>query len=189
MAERRRGDKPYTKRGDTGTTGLLFGGRVSKADLAPEAAGACDEACAALGVARAEAVEPELVDLLKRIQRELFVIGAELATSPENRSKLTPGKTAVTDDMVDALEAMIDKLVDEVELPREFVLPGHDRLSAALDFARAAVRRAERAAVGLERAGRLPGTSALAYLNRLGDLVYMLARREEGEDYDRLEIF
>lgn len=186
MASRR--ERPYTKRGDDGTTGLLFGTRVEKDELAPEAYGAVDEACAALGMARATA-DDELAGVIKRLQTELFVVGAELATSPENHAKLVPGKTSVTSEMVTAIEERIDALVERIELPQEFVLPGQNPCAAALDLARAIVRRAERVTVSLKRAGRLPNDEVLRYLNRLSDLIYMLARLQEGEEYERLAIF
>lgn len=189
MASGKWGEKPYTRRGDDGSTGLLYGTRVSKDDLAPEAYGSCDEACSALGLARAETDDPELEEVIKRLQRELFIVGAELATAPENHGKLEAGKTAITDSMVEDLEAMIDDLLSKVEPPREFVLPGQNKCAAALDLARTFVRRAERATVALRRANGLPNDAVLRYLNRLSDLIYMLARWQEGEEYERLGIF
>jgi cob(I)alamin adenosyltransferase len=171
----------YTRTGDDGTTALLFGGRVAKSSPGPTAYGAVDEAVAALGLARAEC-EPtsELADLLVRLQRELFVVGAELATAPENRSKLVDGTTRVTDDMTDALEPIIDDVTSRYDPPQEFVLPGENRVAAALDLARTIVRRAEREAVAAAHDGWLAGSHVVAYLNRLADLVYTLARWQEG---------
>jgi len=173
--------KVYTRTGDDGTTGLLFGGRTAKHAAGPSAYGEVDEAVSALGLARAE-TEPgsELHELLIRLQRELFVVGAEMATAPENRSKLTPGVSLVTQAMIDDLEPLIDDITDRYEPPREFVLPGENRTSAALDLARAVVRRAERAAVAAVHDGWLAGSLTVAYLNRLADLVYTLARWQEG---------
>src|ERR687892_1059620 len=103
--------KVYTRKGDDGSTGLLYGGRVGKDSAGPAAYGEVDEAVSALGLARAEA-EPgsELAEILVRLQRELFVAGAELATAPENRSKLTPEVSLVTAAMVERLEPLIDEL-------------------------------------------------------------------------------
>jgi len=174
--------KVYTRTGDDGTTGLLFGGRTRKDDAGPEAYGAVDEAVSALGIARAE-TEPEsrLHELLVQLQRECFVVGAELATSPENRTKLQPEVSLVTAAMVTRLEPIIDDITARYEPPTEFVLPGENRLAAALDFARAVVRRAERASVAATRAGWLDASSQVVpYLNRLADLVYTLARWQEG---------
>jgi cob(I)alamin adenosyltransferase len=171
----------YTRTGDDGTTALLFGGRVKKDAPGPSAYGAVDEAVAALGLARAEC-EPgsELGDLLVRLQRELFVAGAELATAPENRDRLGDGTTRVTDQMVGALEPVIDDVTTRFDPPQEFVLPGENRVAAALDVARTVVRRAERESVAAAEAGWLDGSHVVAYLNRLADLVYTLARWQEG---------
>lgn len=170
----------YTRTGDDGTTGLLYGGRISKADPAAEAYGTVDEAVAALGLARALAREPELVEHLLRLQRELFVVGADLAANPRERGKLKPGVSLVTAEMVEALEALIDRVVKDHPLPQEFVVPGANPVSAALDVARATVRRAERRAVDLKDAGREVGADALKYLNRLSDLLFVLARWQAG---------
>src|SRR6478752_661841 len=115
----------YTRTGDDGSTGLLYGGRVGKDTYGPDAYGAVDEAVSALGLARAETERAsELDELLIRLQRELFVVGAELATAPENRGKLTPGVSLVTLEMVEALEPIIDTVTERYDPPTEFVLPG-----------------------------------------------------------------
>ncbi len=175
--------KVYTRTGDDGTTGLLYGGRVAKDGAGPAAYGAVDEAVAALGVARAECPPgSELFELLLRLQREMFVVGAELATEQANRKKLTPAVSLVTADMVTALEPLIDDITSRFEPPREFVVPGENRVAAALDLARAVVRRAERETVGATRTGWLDADShVVPYLNRLADLVWTLARWQEGE--------
>jgi cob(I)alamin adenosyltransferase len=172
----------YTRQGDDGTTGLLYGGRVGKDTAGPDAYGAVDEAVSALGLARAEVERgSELDDIVIALQRELFVAGAELATAPENRTKLEPGVSLVTSDMVAALEPTIDRITARYEAPTEFVLPGENRPAAALDLARTVVRRAERQAVAATHAGWLGAESQVVpYLNRLADLVYTLARWQEG---------
>jgi cob(I)alamin adenosyltransferase len=171
----------YTRTGDDGTTALLFGGRVAKDTVGPDAYGAVDEAVSALGVARAETARgSELDELLVRLQRELFVVGAELATAPENRRKLEDGVSRTTTAMVDALEPVIDEITARYDPPTEFVLPGENRVAAALDVARAVIRRAERQAVSAANAGWLADSAVVAYLNRLADLVYTLARWQEG---------
>jgi len=166
----------YTGKGDDGTTGLLFGGRVRKDDPVPVAGGAVDEAQAALGVARAEA-EPgsELDQLLLEVERHLYVLMAELATAPENRGKLQAGRSLVTPEMVRRLEEATDDLSSRFEMPSDFVLPGATRRSALLEVARTVVRRAERAAVPVAA----EGSSVLAYLNRLSSLVWAMARWQE----------
>jgi cob(I)alamin adenosyltransferase len=177
----------YTKKGDDGTTGLLFGGdRVSKADLRTDAYGTVDEAVSALGLARAaighvtDRTEARLSELCLRLQRELFVVGAELATHLDRRERLEPGVSRVTPDMVGALEPEIDDLESLVEQPKEFVLPGESSTGAALDLARTTVRRAERRAVALAAGGGLPDSSVVPYLNRLADLLFVMARVADG---------
>jgi cob(I)alamin adenosyltransferase len=168
----------WTGKGDDGTSGLLFGGREPKASPRFEAVGAVDEAQAAIGVARAEAPSDSELDLILTVlARDLWVLMAELATDDANRSKLTPGGTLVTRDMVAALEAVIDDVAGRFELPNEFVVPGQDRASALLDLARTVVRRAERssAAVAVEDSLVIP------YLNRLSSVLWTLARWVEGE--------
>ncbi len=170
----------YTKTGDDGTTGLLYGGRVSKADLVTEAYGTTDEVVAALGVARAVATATVSEELLA-LQRELFVVGADLATNPSERGRLEPGVSLVTAEMVEGLERRIDEVVADHPLPNAFIVPGANPVSAASDVARAVTRRAERAVVALERADRSVNPEVRRYLNRLSDLLFCLARREAGE--------
>jgi len=171
----------YTRTGDDGTTGLLYGGRVPKSDAVTRAYGTTDEAVAVLGLARARAGAGRLADELLALQRELFVVGADLATNPEERSKLQPGTSLVTASMVEDLERRIDEVVGEHPLPNAFIVPGANEVSATLDMARAVVRRAERHVVGLERLGRIVNDEVRHYLNRLSDLLFCYARREAGE--------
>jgi cob(I)alamin adenosyltransferase len=175
----------YTRRGDDGTTGLLYGGRVPKSDPRTEAYGTTDEAVAALGVARAFLPPGALADLVLQLQRELFVVGAELATQPRNAHKLVPGATRVSAGMVEALERLIDEHTGRVAMPSEFVVPGETRASALLDLARSVVRRAERRAVELARSQEVGG-DLIRYLNRLSDLLFVLARHEEGGGFRAL---
>lgn len=178
----------YTRKGDDGTTGLLYGGRVPKSAGRIELNGAVDEAQAVLGVARAEA-EPgsEADGLLIDLERELYVLMAEVATAPENRAKLSPGTTLVTADMVATLERRIDDLDGRYEMPTEFVVPGANRCAAALDLARTVVRRAERVLVAGEPLDPLPegadGSHVGPYLNRLSDLLWTMARWLEGDEH------
>ena len=173
--------KIYTRKGDDGTTGLLFGGRIDKSDLRTEAYGTTDEAVAAIGIARAHLpAGEEFAGLLLRLQRELFVVGAELATDPGNAGKLAAGRTKVTAAMVQDLESIIDSYVALGDGPQEFVIPGESVASACLDLARAIVRRAERAVVAMDRLDLLIDHEPLHYLNRLSDLLFVMARHEEG---------
>lgn len=171
----------YTKTGDDGTTGLLYGGRISKADPATEAYGTVDEAVAALGLARAHAGDDEVKALILKLQRDLFVVGADLATNPEHRARLQPGVSLVDAAMVQDLESSIDDLVARHPLPREFIVPGANPVSAALDLARSTVRRAERRSVEMRDAGGTVSDDALKFLNRLSDLLFVMARWQAGE--------
>ena len=170
----------YTKTGDDGTTGLLYGGRIPKSDLAAEAYGTVDEAVADLGVARAKIADPAARRLILEVQRDLFVVGADLATNPDERAKLKAGVSLTTAEMVERLEGTIDALVEVSPLPDHFVVPGANPVSAALDAARATIRRAERRAVALREMGREVNPEALRYLNRLSDLLFVLARSQAG---------
>lgn len=168
-----------TRRGDGGDTGLLYGGRVPKDDLHTEAYGSLDEAISALGLARAHESDPARADRLLSLQRELFTVGAELATGPGERAKLERHFPTVTGAMVEALDAQLADLEARVPLPKAFVIPGGTVVAAAIDIARTLVRRAERRAVTLRRAGALENPEVLRYLNRLSDLLFMLAREAE----------
>jgi cob(I)alamin adenosyltransferase len=171
-----------TGRGDDGTTGLLYGGRIAKDDPRTEAYGTVDEAVAALGVARHELAAAGLADLagaVLRWQRELFVVGAELATNPSARDRLQDGVTRVSEGMLEGVEAELRALEARMTMPREFVVPGETSASAALEVARAVLRRAERRIVSLSRAGDLEGAWLLPYVNRLADLLWVMARSAE----------
>lgn len=169
--------KIYTRTGDDGTTGLLYGGRVPKDSPQPAAYGDVDEAQASIGVARAHAERGgELDGVLVALERDLWVLMAELATAEGNRHKLTAGTSLVTDEMVDRLEPLIDEYQSRYEAPKEFVVPGQEPVSAFLDLARTVTRRAERSAV----AAAPSGSPAVRYLNRLSDLLFVLARWQEG---------
>jgi cob(I)alamin adenosyltransferase len=165
--------------GDRGETGLLYGGRVSKDDLHTEAYGALDEAISALGLARALEQDRARSERLLALQQELFVVGAELATGAGHRGDLEKHFATVGPAMTDALHAEIRELEARVELPKSFVVPGGTASGAALDLARTFVRRAERRAVSLQRAGALENAEVLRYLNRCSDLLFMLAREAE----------
>jgi len=179
----------YTGKGDDGTTSLWYGGRVPKSDPRTEAYGSLDEANAALGVARSLCGpdEAELAADILRVQRELFVAGAELATAPEAAGRLEDGVSRVTPEMAAALEPLIDKYVSRVELPPKFILPGGTTLSAQLDVARTAIRRAERRTVELKDAGELASDAILVYLNRASDLAFAMARYTDTDDPEVFE--
>jgi cob(I)alamin adenosyltransferase len=169
--------KIYTRKGDDGTTGLWYGGRVPKHAGRPEAYGSVDEAASALGLARAAADrDSELFADILRVQNELFVVGAELATAPEAAGRLEQGVSKVTPEMVERLESDIDRYMDRVDLPPKFTIPGGTELSARLDVARAAVRRAERRVAALKDEGELADDTVVTYLNRLSDTLFAMAR-------------
>ena len=194
----------YTRKGDDGTTGLLYGGRVGKSSSRIELNGVIDEAQAALGSARAESTPgSELDELLVVLERELYVLMAEVATAAANRRKLVAGESLVTEQMVHRLEEWIDRLGERFPLPTEFVLPGANRAAAALDVARTVVRRAERVLASMGPLDAEAGEAETAeashvepshaqrsraeasrvgpYLNRLSDLLWTMARWQEGE--------
>ena len=175
--------KIYTRKGDDGTTGLWYGGRVGKSSGRPEAYGSVDEAASALGLCRA-AADPgtEVYDDVLRLQSELFVAGAQLATASEAAERLQEGVSKVTPDMVERLERDIDRYMHRVDLPPKFVIPGGTELSARLDVARAAVRRAERRVSALKESGELADETVLEYLNRVSDAIYAMARFADEDD-------
>jgi cob(I)alamin adenosyltransferase len=154
---------------------------VPKDDPATEAYGTVDEAVAALGMARATAQHADLRERLLRLQRDLFVVGADLATNPEERHKLRAEVSLVTPRMVEALERDIDRTVQAHPLPNAFVVPGANPVSATIDLARTVVRRAERRVVEMERTGRVLNADARRYLNRLSDLLFVMAREQAGQ--------
>jgi cob(I)alamin adenosyltransferase len=177
--------KIYTKKGDDGTTGLLYGGRVAKDDVRTNVYGTLDETVSALGLARAGGLGLRVEQIVIRIQREMFVVGAQLATSEDNQSKLQEGISKVTPDMALQAEREIDELIEQHPLPNEFILPGETMGSAGLDVARSTVRRAERQAAAMDRAGLVPDPEILRYLNRVSDLLFVLARYHEAEQGKR----
>jgi cob(I)alamin adenosyltransferase len=176
--------KIYTKKGDDGTTSLWYGGRVPKHHGRTSAYGTLDEACAQLGAARA-LCGPEQTDLaadILRLQDDIFVAGAELATAPEAAERLQDGVSRTTEAMVAELEAAIDRYMAEVDLPPKFVIPGGNRLSAQLDVARTVIRRAEREISALAEAGELSGETVIHFVNRASDLAYAMARYADVDD-------
>ena len=171
----------YTAKGDDGTTGLLFGGRVPKDDARPDAYGDVDECQAVIGLARAAAVGDERATevgrILLEVERDLYVLMAELATDPANHDKLTEGSTRVTPALVERISATTDEVAERFPFPTEFVLPGQSELGARLDVARTVARRAERRAVTVA----VDGSHCVPYLNRLSSLLWTLARWVESD--------
>lgn len=169
--------KIYTKSGDDGLTGLFGGGRVAKDDARIEAYGTVDELNAAIGVARAARMPADFDAILASAQNDLFVAGAELATPTEALAKLDQRSDRIGHRHSERLEAAIDRFEERLEPLREFILPGGDPAGAALHLARTICRRAERRIVTLRRIESEAVSDALiVYLNRLGDLLFVLAR-------------
>lgn len=172
--------KIYTRKGDDGTTSLWYGGRVPKSDGRTDAYGTLDEANSILGVARSLCSDDEtgksLAGDILRLQDDLFIAGAELATAPEASERLEDGVSRVTEDMVRWAEDRIDHYMDQVELPPQFVIPGGNTLSATLDVARTVVRRAERRISFLQQEGEIASEALLHLINRASDLVFAMAR-------------
>jgi cob(I)alamin adenosyltransferase len=168
--------KVTTGTGDTGYTGLIGEQRVPKYDPRPDTFGTVDEATSALGLARAATKDQKVKDLILAIQQDLYLLMAELATPPENYEKMG---FRVTADHVHRLEQQEEALKREVEIPNKFVIPGDTPDGAALDLARTIIRRAERMAVKLLHDGVIENKELVVYLNRLSDLVFIIARYVE----------
>ena len=181
--------KIYTRKGDDGTTSLWYGGRVDKSALRTEAYGTLDEACSALGMARAlcPADQAELASDILTLQRDLFVAGAELATAPDASERLEDGVSRITPEMTADLEPVIDRYMDRVELPPKFVIPGGNQLSAHLDLARTMIRRAERRVVLIKLDGELASAEVISFLNRASDLCFAMARFADVDDPELFE--
>ena len=170
--------KVTTGTGDAGYTGLLGDQRVPKYDARPDTFGTIDEATSALGLARAECADVRVRDVILHMQKDLYVLMAELATPPEN---LDAVGMRMTSEHVKWLETTEDELKTEVEIPNKFVIPGDSLDGAALDLARTIIRRAERMTVKLLHEGITTNADTVRYLNRLSDVVFILARYLEAK--------
>jgi cob(I)alamin adenosyltransferase len=169
----------FSKKGDRGFTSLLGGQRIPKSGPRPEAYGTLDEASSALGIARASATRPKTKEIIMSIQKDLLVLGAELATAPEDLEKYPH---QIKTDHVDRLERVIEDLQKDLVMGKEFILPGETVASAAIDLGRTIVRRAERKAVRLLQEKIITNGEVLRFLNRLADALFILARYEEGRE-------
>tara|TARA_Y100000758_G_scaffold144777_1_gene102610 strand:+ start:618 stop:1181 length:564 start_codon:yes stop_codon:yes gene_type:complete len=178
--------KIYTRAGDKGETGLFFGGRVPKNDPRCEAYGSVDHVVSAMGTARAFCKDEKVKRIIIDIQNQLFTVGAELATLPENYDTMKDAYKIIVPEMVIELEQLIDELDSEVKLPPSFILPGASPGSAVLDLARTALREAERRILDVEELGQLVNRQIIPYVNRLSDLLFMLARYEDRDLPDEL---
>jgi cob(I)alamin adenosyltransferase len=166
----------FSKKGDKGETSLLGGQRVPKFDLHPETYGVLDEASSVLGVARAMTTHPKIKDIILGIQKDLLTMGAELSSLPEDVPKLT---VRIGEKDEKRLEKLIDELQQNVTLRNEFIFPGETVISAQIDVGRTVIRRAERNASRLKHEGLVQNPHIHEYLNRLADMLFVLARYEE----------
>ena len=167
--------KIYTKTGDAGDTGLFGGGRVPKDHPRVQASGSVDELNASLGMARAVEPMPRIDELLVAVQRDLFSLGALLATPDPDKVREYLEKASIGDSRIEALEAAIDDGEAELEPLRAFIIPGGTVKAATLHLARTICRRAERDVLAMSRSEALPPI-VIVYLNRLSDLLFVLAR-------------
>ncbi len=166
----------FSKQGDQGFTSLMGGQRVPKSGPRPDAYGTLDEASSALGLARASARKPKTGEIILGVQKDLLLLGAELATEPEDSSKFG---YQISARHVEGLERLIEELQSDVVLKREFVYPGGSLAGAAIDLGRTIIRRGERKAVDMVHQKLNSNPEVLRYLNRLADLLFVLARYEE----------
>lgn len=166
----------FSTRGDTGETSLLGGQRVPKYDVRPDAYGTLDEASSVLGVARATTKNPKIKDIILDVQKELLIMGAEIAALSEDIPKL-PKRINESD--VNRLESVIYNLQENVKMKNEFIYPGDTFVSSQIDVGRTIIRRAERKAAKLKDEGYLQNPNINKYLNRLADMLFVLARYEE----------
>lgn len=171
--------KIYTKQGDEGETSLLYGGRTSKTDPRVTAYGTLDEAISAMGMARAASADDWVRARLFEAQRDLFTVMAELASAPSEHGKFKKHFKAITSDRTAYLESVIDEVDSRINLPSSFVIPGASAGSAAIDFARSVLRRAERDIIALGRVSDLMNPEIVKYVNRCSDALFMLARYED----------
>ena len=166
----------FSKKGDGGETSLLGGQRVPKYDARPETYGTLDEASSALGVARAATNNLKIKEIILNVQKDLLTMGAELSSRPEDVQKI--GRRIGAGD-VQHLEQIIDELQESITLKNEFIYPGETIVSAQIDMGRTIIRRAERKAARLKDDGLVNNVDIHKYLNRLADMLFVLARYEE----------
>ena len=171
--------KTFNKKGDQGETSLLYGGRVPKSSPRPQAYGVVDEAMSSLGLARALSTNARVKEIVYKVQQDLSILAAELATELDHHDKLKEHNWVITAEMVDRLQQWIEQLEGEIQMPKQFIIPGATAGSGALDLARSIIRRAERQTVALYRRRMLKNENVLSYLNRAADLAFTLARYEE----------
>jgi len=166
----------FSTKGDAGETSLLGGQRIPKYDARPETYGTLDEASSALGVARAATKNQNIKDIILSVQKDLLIMGAELSSLPEDIQKFT---RRIQGKDVERLDKIIEDLQENITLKNEFIYPGETVISAQIDVGRTIIRRAERRAAALKNEGLLHNADIHKYLNRLADMLFVLARYEE----------
>jgi cob(I)alamin adenosyltransferase len=163
----------FSKKGDQGTTSLLTGERISKASLRPDAYGTLDEASSALGLAKTFTLNETILETIQAVQEDLLMVGARLSDTASD------SEYSIGTERIQRLEEWIVKIQEEVPIPRRFIYPGVNSVSASIDLARSIIRRAERVATALKEAGEIDSPEVHAYLNRLADFLFILARYAE----------
>jgi cob(I)alamin adenosyltransferase len=163
----------FSKKGDQGTTSLLTGERISKASLRPDAYGTLDEASSALGLAKTFTLNEAILEMIRAVQEDLLIVGARLSdTAPDS-------EYSIGTERIQRIEDWMLKIQEEVPIPRHFIYPGTNSVSASIDLARSIIRRAERVATALKEAGEIDSPEVHSYLNRLADFLFILARYAE----------
>ena len=163
----------FSKKGDQGTTSLLTGERISKASLRPDAYGTLDEASSALGLAKTFTLNEAILEMIQAVQEDLLIVGARLSdTAPDS-------EYSIGTERIQRIEDWMLKIQEEVPIPRHFIYPGANSVSASIDLARSIIRRAERVATALKEAGEIDSPEVHSYLNRLADFLFILARYAE----------
>jgi cob(I)alamin adenosyltransferase len=163
----------FSKKGDQGTTSLLNGERISKASLRPDAYGTLDEANSALGLAKTFTLNVAILEMIQAVQEDLLILGARLSDTAPNSEYI------IGTERIQKIEEWIVKIQEEVPIPRHFIYPGVNSVSASIDLARSIIRRAERVATALKEAGEIDSPEVHSYLNRLADFLFILARYAE----------
>ena len=174
--------KIYTYNGDKGQTNLFLGGTISKSDLRVETYGTVDEVVSSLGFAKTQCKTKEVIDILEILQNSLFIVGAELSanqdSSPKNE-KVAQLINTIESKNIKELEALIDSISKRIDLGNEFILPGTSSGSSSIDITRTIVRRLERLVVRLNEKIALRNKYILIFINRMSDLLFVLARLED----------
>ena len=174
--------KIYTYNGDKGQTNLILGGTISKSDLRVETYGTVDEVVSSLGFAKTQCKTKEVIDILEILQNSLFIVGAELSANQDSSSKNEKvGQliNTIESKNIKELEDLIDSISKRIDLGNEFILPGTSSGSSSIDITRTIVRRLERLAVRLNEKIALRNKYILIFINRMSDLLFVLARLED----------